>query len=160
MSSEGIMLQTALSDNPGKNPQDTGSLHFEEPRAQLVVKLTHLALSAPDIPSAVMPALAVLVERTAAAGSAYFQTGGGVFGRSASGTMPQGPMMEAILAHGLPADTLLMRALEGSSASLFFDDTAAAPETAGFPELASQASPQHPCWIEAARCRRLFDAHL
>ena len=42
-----------------------------EPRAQLVVELTQLALSAPDIASAVNPALAALVERTAAVGSAY-----------------------------------------------------------------------------------------
>lgn len=55
--------------------------------------------------------------------------------RSASGVIPQGPAMEAILAHGLPADTPLMRALEGSSAPLFFDDTMGAGETVGFPEL-------------------------
>lgn len=59
-----------------------------EPRAQLIVRLTQLALSAPDIPSAMLPALEVLVERTAAAGSAYFQVGGGMFeARSASGVM-------------------------------------------------------------------------
>lgn len=107
-----------------------------EPRAQLIVSLTQLALSAPDIPSAVLPALDALVARTAAAGSAYFQVGGAVFkARSASGVMPHGPIMEAILAHGLPADTPLMRALEVADAPLFFDDTAATGVTAGFPEL-------------------------
>lgn len=107
-----------------------------EPRAQLIVTLTQLALSAPDIPSAVLPSLEALVERTAAAGSAYFQVGGEMFkARSASGVMPQGPAMEAILAHGLPSDTPLMRALEQSSAPLFFDNTVDATETVGFPEL-------------------------
>ncbi len=109
---------------------------FAEPRAQLVVELTRLALSAPDIPNAVMPVLAALVERTAAVGSAYFQAGDGMFrARSATGEMPEGPVMDAILAHGLPNDTPLMRALETSSTPLFFDDTHAAPEATGFPEL-------------------------
>ena len=107
-----------------------------EPRAQLIVELTQLALSAPDIPSAVMPALEALVERTAAAGSAYFQAGSGMFkARSASGEMPKGPVMDAILAHGLPNDTPLMRALEQCHTPLFFDDTCAAPEATGFPDL-------------------------
>ena len=107
-----------------------------EPRAQLIVELTQLALSAPDIASAVNPALAALVERTAAVGSAYFQMDGGMFqARSAAGTMPQGADMDAILAHGLPAETPLMAALQGSRAPLFFDDTFAAPEAAGFPAL-------------------------
>ena len=80
-----------------------------ERRAQLIVELTQLALSAPDIPSAVMPALQT--DRSGE-GSAYFQVGDGMFrARSASGEMPQGPAMEAILAHGLPADTPLMQAL-------------------------------------------------
>lgn len=111
-------------------PTDTRS------RSQLIVSLTQLALSAPDIPSAVLPALDALVAQTAAAGSAYFQVGGEVFkARSASGVMPQGPVMEAILAHGLPANTPLMQALEISTVPLFFDDTEVALETAGFPEL-------------------------
>ncbi len=105
-------------------------------RSQLIVSLTQLALSAPDIPSAVLPALDALVDQTAAAGSAYFQTGGEVFrARSASGVMPQGPVMEAILAHGLPVGTPLMQALEASAIPLFFDDTGVALEAAGFPEL-------------------------
>ncbi len=107
-----------------------------EPRAQLIVELARLALSAPDVPSAVMPALTALVERTAAAGSAYFQAGGEMFrARSASGEMPEGSVMDAILAHGLPSDTPLMRALEQGRAPLSFDDTRASPEAAGFPDL-------------------------
>ena len=130
------MTQTSHSDEYSTSPHlATPNVHGE-PRAQLIVSLTQLALSAPDIPSAVLPALDALVGRTAAAGSAYFQVGGEMFkARSASGVMPQGPAMEAILAHGLPADTPLMRALEGSSAPLFFDDTTHADETAGFPDL-------------------------
>ncbi len=105
-----------------------------EPRAQLVVELTRLALSAPDIPSAVMPVLAALVERTAAAGSAYFQAGGGIFkARSASGKMPEGPVMDAILAHGLPDDTPLMRALETAHAPLFLTIRALRPKLPDFP---------------------------
>lgn len=127
------MTQALTHSSPLQPPQASAP---NEPRAQLIVDLTQLALSAPDIPSAVLPALDTLVSRTRAAGSAYFQVGGGMFkARSASGVMPQGPVMEAILAHGLPAETPLMRALEASSLPLFFDDTSAAPETAGFPEL-------------------------
>ena len=107
-----------------------------EVRAGLIVELTQLALSASDVPAAVAPILDTLVARTAAAGSAYFQSGGGFFrARSAAGAMPEGPTMDAILAHGLPADTPLMRALEKTPAPLFFDDTHSAPEAAGFSQL-------------------------
>ncbi len=117
-------------------PQRQELATANEPRAQLIVSLTQLALSAPDIPSAVLPALDALVERTAAAGSAYFQVGGEIFkARSASGVMPQGPAMEAILAHGLPADTPLMRALEASTTPLFVDDTRFSAEATGFTDL-------------------------
>lgn len=110
--------------------------HEKRLRYELIVELTQLALSASDIPTAVLPALDTLVAQTAAAGSAYFQVGGGVFrARSATGVMPEGPVMEAILAHGLPADTPLMRTLETSPLPVFFDDTQAAPEAAGFPDL-------------------------
>lgn len=127
------MTQPAPISSYGSLP---AAPHHSERRAQLVVELTQLALSAPDIPSAVMPALQTLIDFTAAVGSAYFQVGDGMFrARSASGEMPQGPVMEAILAHGLPADTPLMQALTSSTAPLFFDDTHAAPEAAGFPEL-------------------------
>ena len=43
--------------------------------------------------------------------------------------------MQAIAAHGLPADTPLMRALLARRTPMFFDDTAAQSQTAGFPEL-------------------------
>ncbi len=43
--------------------------------------------------------------------------------------------MEEILAHGLPAETPLLATLPQSPAPLFVDDTADAPETAGFPDL-------------------------
>ena len=128
------MIQSAPSSSHGSV---LGTVPLRpEGRAQLVVELTQLALSAPDIPSAVMPALQTLVDCTAAAGSAYFQVGNGMFrARSASGEMPQGPVMEAILAHGLPADTPLMQALLESTTPLFFDNTRLSPETVGFPEL-------------------------
>jgi putative nucleotidyltransferase with HDIG domain len=44
-------------------------------------------------------------------------------------------MMDAILAHGLPADAPLLVALDQATSPLFFDDTAATPVTAGFPDL-------------------------
>lgn len=107
-----------------------------EPHAPLVMGLVQRALAADDIPGAVLPALDALVTYTAAAGSAYFQVGGAMFrARSASGVMPQGPAMEAILAHGLPADAPLMQALERATAPLFFDDVTLFDETAGFSEL-------------------------
>ena len=131
-----------------------------EPRAQLIVELTQLALSAPDIPSAVMPVLKALVERTAAVGSAYFQLGDGMFkARSASGEMPAGPVMDAILAHGLPNDTPLMRALGTTRVPLFFDDTHAAPETAGFPELGVASLAAAPVLCRNGRLQGAFLMH-
>ena len=109
----------------------------QETRAQFVVDLTRLALSAETVPSAVKPVLDLLVDRTAAVGSAYFQLGQDTafMARSAAGAMPEGQMMDAILVHGLPRDTPLMRALERTDLPLFYDDTRASPDTQGFPEL-------------------------
>ncbi len=105
-------------------------------RAAFVMKLTQLAVAAPTVPSAVTPILDALVNRTAAAGAAYFQLGGEVFhARAASGEMPDSPIMAEILIHGLPGDTPLMRALQDTSEPLFFDDTSSQDATAGFPEL-------------------------
>ena len=107
-----------------------------ENRATLVVELTKLALDAPDVPTAVSPILETLTRYTQAAGSAYFQASGEVYtARAAAGDMPSGPAMDAILVHGLPAETPLMQALKGSDCPLFFDDAASHAETAGFPEL-------------------------
>ena len=107
--------------------------------AQSVLTLTRLAVSAPDLASGVTPTLEHLVAHTAAVGSAYFQVGGeGALTyqvRAAWGQMPQTPGMQQIAVHGLPTDTPLMRALETSARPLFFDDTAASPQTVGFPEL-------------------------
>lgn len=130
---------TQLLDSPTLQPLKhvrVTAANAADPRAQLIVELTQSALLAPDIPSAVLPALDALVVRTAAAGSAYFQVGGDMFkARSASGVMPQGPVMDAILAHGLPANTPLMQALQAATSPLFFDDTTASDEAAGFPDL-------------------------
>lgn len=105
-------------------------------RSALVVELTKLALAAPDVPTAVSPILEALTRCTQAVGSAYFQASGEIYAaRAASGEMPAGPAMEAILAHGLPAETPLMQALKRSDHPLFFDDTTRHAETAGFPEL-------------------------
>jgi putative nucleotidyltransferase with HDIG domain len=105
-------------------------------RAALVVELTQHALAAPSVPDAVGPILQSFVLRTAAEGAAYFQTNGRTFqARAASGVMPTGPVMAAILAHGLPADSPLIVALDKATSPLFFDDTSATPITAGFPDL-------------------------
>jgi putative nucleotidyltransferase with HDIG domain len=96
------------------------------------------ALTARDLPSAVTPTLEHLVAHTAADGAAFFQVDAGALAyhaRAASGEMPSGPVMAAIAAHGLPAETPLMRALRGANAPLFFDDTSVAPDAAGFPDL-------------------------
>ncbi|GGK19157.1 phosphohydrolase [Deinococcus malanensis] len=117
-------------------PGLTGS---RAPVAESVLTLTQLALVAPDLPSGVTPTLHHLVQHTAAVGSAYFQADTqrvlSYHVRAASGEMPQNPGMQAIAAHGLPADMPLMRALESSHVPLFFDDTQAAPETEGFSPL-------------------------
>ncbi|WP_216320150.1 HD domain-containing phosphohydrolase [Deinococcus aestuarii] len=117
--------------------------------ADLTLGLTRLGLTAPDLGSAMRPALDALVERTAAVGAGYFQLREGTLtfhARAASGAMPAGPVMEALLAHGLPADLPLLRALAGTQGALFFGDTRGHPEAAGFPELgvlALTAAPIH-----------------
>ena len=106
--------------------------------AESVLQLTRLALAAPNLPAAVNPTLEQLVRSTAAVGAAYFQTSGEVANfrvRSAWGDLPQTAGMRAIAAHGLPAETPLMWALRAAPTPLFFDDTAAQPETEGFGAL-------------------------
>lgn len=106
--------------------------------ARDLLGLTAAALAAPDLAGGVTPTLEKLVNDTAAVGSAYFQTDTRALTysvRAATGAMPQTAGMQAVAAHGLPADTPLMRALERAQAPLFFDDTRRSPETQGFPEL-------------------------
>src|SRR5688572_21289278 len=105
-------------------------------RAEIIVELSRVALAASDVPSAVIPILNSLVDRTAAVGAAYFQLRDyAFFARAAAGTMPEGAVMTDILTHGLPAGSPLMRALQNSSVPLFFSDTSMEPEAAGFFEL-------------------------
>ncbi|MGY2896731.1 HD domain-containing phosphohydrolase [Deinococcus sp. UYEF24] len=106
--------------------------------SESIVRLMRRALDAPDLASAVTPILQELVDRTAAAGSAYFQSDGQVpayHARAAAGYLPENEGMDAILAHGLPAETPLMQALRTSRLPLFYDDTRLSSDTAGFPEL-------------------------
>ncbi|CAM4236748.1 hypothetical protein [Deinococcus marmoris] len=107
--------------SPGEDARTTA--------AQSVLTLTRLVISAPDLASGVTPTLEHLVTHTAAVGSAYFQVSGAQAltyqVRAAWGQMPQTPGMQHIAAHGLPADTPLMRALVSSARPLFFDATVA-----------------------------------
>ncbi|GAA5436650.1 HD domain-containing phosphohydrolase [Deinococcus aquaticus] len=109
-----------------------------EKDARDLLNLTALALGARDIASGVTPTLEKLVRDTAAGGSAYFQADRRLLAfrvRAATGEMPQTPGMQAVAAHGLPGDTPLMVALQGSASPLFYDDTRLSPDTLGFPEL-------------------------
>ncbi|GAA3999851.1 HD domain-containing protein [Deinococcus rubellus] len=110
--------------------------------AHNVLALIRVALEAPDLGSGVVPTLNELIDHTAAVGAAYFQATTEDASapliyqvRAAAGELPDTPGMQAIAAHGLPADTPLMRALLARRTPMFFDDTAAQPQTAGFPEL-------------------------
>lgn len=106
--------------------------------SESIIRLMRRALDAPDLANAVAPILEELVDRTAAAGSAYFQTDGltpAFHARAAAGYLPEGEGMAAILAHGLPAETPLMQALRGSRLPLFYDDTGLSSDTAGFTDL-------------------------
>ncbi len=104
--------------------------------SDLIVNLMRQALAAPDVPSAVVPILESFVSRTAADGAAHFQMHGELFhARAAAGVLPDGPAMDALLAHGLSSDTPLMRALEESDVPLFFDNTNLEPAATGFAEL-------------------------
>jgi putative nucleotidyltransferase with HDIG domain len=115
----------------------TSNLQPRDRRTTLIVDLTRQVLAAPDVPTAVQPILDTLVAYTAAEGSAYFQESNQqvFFARASSGVLPSGPAMDGILTHGLPGETPLMMALRKADTPLFFDNTAMAAETVGFPEL-------------------------
>ncbi|MFC3832012.1 MULTISPECIES: HD-GYP domain-containing protein [Deinococcus] len=105
---------------------------------ELTLELARLGLSAQDLGSAMQPVLDTLVTRTAAVGSGYFQWRDQTLtfaARAGSGHMPDGPIMAALLAHGLPGDLPLMDELRAASGVLFFPDTRDDAATAGFPEL-------------------------
>ncbi|GAA5448058.1 hypothetical protein Ddep01_01818 [Deinococcus depolymerans] len=126
-------------DTPLTAPAEgTGVVLDRDAAARDLLRLTATALASPDLAGGVTPTLEKLVRDTAAVGSAYFQTDTRALTyrvRAATGDMPQTAGMQAIAAHGLPADTPLMRALEGTHDPLFFDDTRLSPATQGFPEL-------------------------
>ncbi|MBI0445726.1 HD-GYP domain-containing protein [Deinococcus sp. DB0503] len=128
---------TAISREVPRTPHD------------LSLYLTRLGLTAPDLGSAMQPVLDVLVSRTAAVGAGYFQLRDSTLtyqARAASGDLPQGPLMEALLAHGLPPELPLVQALEAADGALFFEDTRLDPQAAGFADLgvlALTAAPVH-----------------
>ncbi|UQN05250.1 HD-GYP domain-containing protein [Deinococcus sp. QL22] len=104
----------------------------------VTLHLTQLGLTASDLGSAMSPVLNVLVDRTAAVGAGYFQLRDATLtyhARAATGVVPQGPAMEALLVHGLPHHLPLVQALEIATGPLFFDDTRLQPQSAGFPDL-------------------------
>ncbi|GGS10027.1 HD domain-containing phosphohydrolase [Deinococcus sedimenti] len=106
--------------------------------ADRIVHLTQVALCAPDLPSGIEPTLDVLIQDTAAVGSAYFHLEAQDLTfrvRAAAGALPDGPAMQAIVTHGLPAGLPLLQALRDSPVPLYFEDTGASPVSAGFPEL-------------------------
>ncbi len=117
--------------------------------SDLTLQLARTGLGAPDLSSAMLPVLSALVGRTQAEGAGYFQLGEqslAYHARAASGVMPQGPAMDALLAHGLPGNLPLIAALQSAESVLYFPDTAAHPAAAGFPELgvcALTAAPVH-----------------
>lgn len=127
-----LMASTGMA-SPGAIEPGT-----EQGLAVRIVHLTQVALSAPDLPSGIVPTLEALISDTAAVGSAYFHLEAQDLTfrvRAATGEMPSNPAMQAIATHGLPAETPLLQALRDSAVPLFFTDTAATPVTAGFPEL-------------------------
>ncbi len=127
---------------------------------ELTLQLTRLGLNAPDLGSAMVPVLDALVAQTTAVGAGYFQLTDQTLAyhaRAASGVMPEGPAMDALLAHGLPRHLPLITALEASPDILYFPDTDGQPTASGFPELgvhALIAAPIHD------RNRRLVGALL
>ncbi|THF86217.1 HD domain-containing protein [Deinococcus sp. KSM4-11] len=112
------------------------------PGSDLTLELTRLGLNAPELGSAMQPVLDSLIAHTAAVGSGYFQWRDQTLAyhaRAASGEMPQGARMAALLAHGLPRQLPLIGALQHAPGVLFFPDTRLDPSTAGFSELGVQS---------------------
>ncbi|GMA14713.1 HD domain-containing protein [Deinococcus metallilatus] len=129
----------------------------------LSLHLTRLGLTAPDLGSAMQPVLDVLVSRTAAVGAGYFQlrdTTLAYHARAASGDMPQGPLMEALLAHGLPPELPLVGALREAGSVLFFEDTRAHPHAAGFADLGVLALTAAPVCDQGGRLVGALLSHV
>ena len=133
----------------------------------LILELTRLALNAPDLGGAMQPVLETLVEQTAAVGAGYFQWRDQTLAfhaRAASGTMPEGALMAALLAHGLPEHLPLMDALRAARGVLFIPDTRLEAAAAGFPELGVEAMFAAPIWdrdgqLVGALLAHAFRAH-
>lgn len=107
--------------------------------------------------------LDALVTNTAVVGSGYFQLRENTLNyhaRAASGEMPQGAVMEALLAHGLPPQLPLIQALEDSRGVLFFEDTREHGDAAGFPELGVYALIAAPIHDREARLVGALLAHV
>ncbi|WP_288433333.1 HD-GYP domain-containing protein [uncultured Deinococcus sp.] len=126
-------------------PQEAAALPLPDSAVtpnDLALHLTRLALTAPDLGSAMTPVLDTLVGHTAAVGAGYFQWREATLAyhaRSASGEMPEGPQMAALLAHGLPGNMPLLRALERAEGVLYFEETQDCEIAAGFPDLGVRA---------------------
>ena len=120
---------------------------YDTDTAELIVDLLRQALRASEVADAVTPMLVTVLKRTSAVGAAYFQIQGTDFmARAATGLMPQGPGMDAILLHGLPDNTPLLQALQYRDTPLFIDDTQAVRDATGFPALGVRslaAAPVH-----------------
>ncbi len=145
-------------------PAPTGSRHPHQPGVlELTLQLTRLGLSAPDLGSAMAPVLDALVAQTSAVGAGYFQLADHTLAyhaRAASGVMPEGPAMDALLAHGLPRHLPLISALEASPDILYFQDTESEPAASGFPELGVCALIAAPIHDRAGRLVGALLAHM
>ncbi|QLG10545.1 HD domain-containing protein [Deinococcus sp. D7000] len=130
---------------------------------ELTLQLTRLGLNAPDLGSAMIPVLDALVAQTSAEGAGYFQLADQTLAyhaRAASGVMPEGPAMDALLAHGLPRELPLISALEASPNILYFQDTDGEPAANGFPELGVCALIAAPIHDRAGRLVGALLAHV
>ncbi|SMB78546.1 HD domain-containing phosphohydrolase [Deinococcus hopiensis] len=96
--------------------------------AATIMEVMRCALTAYDVPSAVLPALHALVERTHAEGAAYVQLS------DAGEFVTRGVVGAPGLAgQAIPQGSPLLRALRAAQAPLFYDNTWMDPDTADFP---------------------------
>ena len=152
---------------PNAAPPEGSSLSLQAPTADtptdLTLQLTRLGLNAPDLGSAMTPVLDTLVRQTAAVGAGYFQWREATLAyhaRSASGEMPEGPQMAALLAHGLPGNLPLLRALERADGVLYFEETEGSEVAAGFPDLGVRALLAAPVLSQSGQLVGALLAHV
>lgn len=109
---------------------------LRDQRANLIAELTRIAISAPDLPSALIPLLHHLITLTQADGAMYFEQTDSAFQICANvGQPPARPGIDHILIHGQVIDAILGQTLCTMPNVIFVDDTQVEPKARSLAQI-------------------------